>query len=138
MFVLPRFKTGLLIAVAHGCQQTGYRNPAVVGRELREELKSGRWRTQAELASSLGVCMTLLKTLLALTRLDPIVEELFVSLGDPLPEGRRLNHHRMKKLVRLPKNRQWVEAQQLLEEAGMDHNYLLFATRTIGLIDQPV
>ena len=117
-FVLPRFKTGLLIA--HGGQQTGYRNPAVVGRELREELKSGRWRTQAELASSLGVCMTLLKTLLALTRLDPIVEELFVSLGDPLPEGRRLNHHRMKKLVRLPKNEQWVEALQLIEEAGMD------------------
>jgi len=90
---LPRFKTGFLIA--HGKQQTGYRNPAVVGRELRDELESGRWRTQAELASSLGVCMTLLKTLLALTRLDPIVEELFVSLGDPLPEERRLNHHRM-------------------------------------------
>ncbi|MFH1150286.1 MAG: hypothetical protein V1748_07415 [Actinomycetota bacterium] len=119
-FTLPRFKTGLLIAVEHGGQQTGYRNPAVVGRELREELKSGKWTTQAELASSLGVCMTLLKTLLALTRLDPIVEELFVSLGDPLPEGRRLNHHRMKNLVRLPKNRQWVEAQQLIEEAGMD------------------
>ena len=116
--MLPRFKTGLLIA--HGDKQTGYRNPVVVGRELREELKSGKWRTQAELASSLGVCMTLLKTLLALTRLDPIVEELFVSLGDPLPEGRRLNHHRMKKLVRLPKNRQWVEAKQLIEEAGMD------------------
>ena len=73
-----------------------------------------RWRT------SLGVCMTLLKTLLALTRLDPIVEELFVSLGDPLTEERRLNHHRMKQLVRLPKNKQWVEAQQLIEEAGMD------------------
>ena len=71
-FILPRFKTGLLIA--HGDKQTGYRNPATVGRELREELKSGRWRTQAELASSLGVCMTLLKTLLALIRLDPIVE----------------------------------------------------------------
>jgi hypothetical protein len=66
--LLPRFKTGLLIA--HGEDQTGYRNPVVVGLELREELKSGRWRTQAELASSLGVCMTLLKTLLALTRLD--------------------------------------------------------------------
>jgi hypothetical protein len=52
---------------------------------------------------------------LALTRLDPIVEELFVSLGDPLPEGRRLNHHRMKTLLRLPKNKQWVEAQQLIE-----------------------
>ena len=99
-FVLPRFKTVLLIAVEHGGQQTGYRNPAVVGRELREELKSGRWRTQAELASSLGVCMTMLKTLLALTRLDPIVEELFVSLGDQLPEERRLNHHKMKKLER--------------------------------------
>jgi hypothetical protein len=82
--------------------------------------------------------MTLLKTLLALTRLDPIVEELFVSLGDPLPEGRRLNHHRMKKLVRLPKNEQWIEARQLIEEAAIDHNYFLFATRTIGLIDQPV
>jgi len=53
--------------------------------------------------------MTLLKTLLALTRLDPIVEELFVSLGDPLPEGRRLNHQRMKKLVQLQKNMQWVQ-----------------------------
>jgi len=82
--------------------------------------------------------MTLLKTLLALTRLDPIVEELFVSLGDPLPEGRRLNHQRMKKLVQLPKNKQWVEAHQLIEEAGMDHNYFLFAARTIGLIDQPL
>ena len=82
--------------------------------------------------------MTLLKTLLALTRLDPLGEELFVSLGDPLPEGRRLNHHRMKILVGLPKNEQWVEAQQLIEEAGMDHKYILFATRTIGLIDQPV
>jgi hypothetical protein len=110
----------LLIALEHGDQQTGYRNPAVVGRELRDELESGKWRTQAELASSLGVCMTLLKALLALTRLDPLVEELFVSLGDPLPEGRRLNHHRMKKLVRLPQNMQWVEAQQLIEEAGMD------------------
>jgi hypothetical protein len=26
----------------------------------------------------------------------------------------------MKKLVRLPQNMQWVEAQQLIEEAGMD------------------
>jgi hypothetical protein len=105
--------------MAHGEKQTGYRNPAVVGRELREELKSGRRETQAELASSLGVCMTLLKTLLAITRLDPIVEELFASLGDPLPEGRRLNHHRIKELVQLPKNTQWVEAKQLIEEAGI-------------------
>jgi len=64
--------------------------------------------------------MTMLKTLLALTRLDPLVEELFVSLGDPLPGGRRLNHPRMKQLVRLPRNEQWVEAQQLIEEAGID------------------
>ncbi len=72
------------------------------------------------MASSLGVCMTLLKTLLALTRLDPLVEELFVSLGDPLPEGRHLDHHRMKELVQLPQNMQWVEAQQFIEEAGID------------------
>jgi hypothetical protein len=52
--------------------------------------------------------------------MDPIVEELFVSLGDPLPKGRRLNHHRMKKLVQLPQNMQLVGAQQLIEEVGID------------------
>jgi len=47
----------------------------------------GDWRSQAEFAASRGISPTRLRSFLHLTRLDPDVEEMFVSLGSVLPKG---------------------------------------------------
>ena len=55
-----------------------------------------------------------------LKRLDPDVEKAFLSLGSTFPKGRFISDFRIRKLVKLPKEEQMVQAKKLIEDAGME------------------
>ena len=82
---LPHFKTKWLVEVDG--QNGVYRNPVVLGRELKEEMERGKWRTQADFAATLGMSPSRLRSFICLATLHPDVERLFISLGSILPKG---------------------------------------------------
>lgn len=115
---LPLFRTKWL-SEADG-EEGIYRNPVVLGREFKDEMDRGNWRSQAEFAATLGISPTRLRSFLHLTRLDPDVEELFISLGSVLPKGCVIGPQRLHRLLKLPRNEQMLRAKELLREAGME------------------
>jgi hypothetical protein len=97
-----------------------YRNPVVLGREFKDEMERGKWRSQAGFAATLGISPTRLRSFLHLTRLDPDAEEMFVSLGSVLPKGCVIGPERIHKLLKLPRNEQMLRAKEIIREAGME------------------
>ena len=115
---LPRFKTRWLTEVDG--KEGIYRNPVVLGRELKNEMDSGKWRSQAEFAATLGISPTRLRSFLSLTQLDPDVEALFIALGSVLPEGCVIGTERIQKLLKLPKIEQMLQAKEIIREVGIE------------------
>ena len=115
---LPLFRTKWL-AEADG--EAGiYRNPVVLGREFKDEMERGNWRSQAEFAATLGISPTRLRSFLHLTQLDPDVEEMFISLGSVFPKGCVIGPERVHRLLKLPKNEQMFRAKVLIKEVGIE------------------
>lgn len=83
-------------------------------------MDSGKWRSQAEFAATLGISPTGLRRFIHLTRLDPDVEALFVALGSVLPKGCVIGTERIQKLLKLPKEEQMLRAKELIREMGIE------------------
>jgi hypothetical protein len=114
---LPRFETRWLTEVDG--KEGIYRNPVVLGRELKNEMDSGKWRSQAEFAATLGISPTRLRSFIHLTRLDPDVEALFVALGSVLSKCCVIGTERIQKLLKPPKEKQILRAKELIREMGI-------------------
>ena len=83
-------------------------------------MDSGKWRSQAEFAATLGISPTRLRSFLSLTQLDPDVEALFIALGSVLPEGCVIGTERIQKLLKLPKIEQMLQAKEIIREVGIE------------------
>jgi hypothetical protein len=58
-----------------------------LAREWREAIEKGQYKSQADLARKKGISRARVTQVLNLLKLDAEVQEMVVSLGDPLPSG---------------------------------------------------
>jgi hypothetical protein len=99
-------------------ERLAFRNPLVVAFELKKEWESGKWGTQRDFAAALGICFTRLKAVLSLTRLDPIAQEILLSLG-PILTTSLITDSKLHPLVKLPAEEQVLRVKQMIDKAGI-------------------
>jgi len=92
-------------------ERTLVRNPVRVAREWHQGLRTGLFRSRAELARKVGVSRARVSQLLRLLRLAPRILLAFENLGDPLPAG-VVTERRLRQVVNGPVAWQTAELER--------------------------
>ncbi|NYT00240.1 MAG: hypothetical protein GKB99_00735 [Methanocellales archaeon] len=81
------------------------RNPIFIAKEYDHMIKSGRVKSEANLARQIGISRVRVNQFISLLKLAPEVIQKIEEIGDPMPK-RYITERKLRALVKIPNEKQ--------------------------------